>query len=221
MSNTLEELFYKYCNYESLDEIVDEDWYDWDDEKWDHGKILLFKKLQDKASEIVKNNPNMDWMDDLKTALIIHHVYYIEFMGDHVFDQTVRKAWEEKRPFHIDDEGKRIIVPNSLQNMFLESQDTHGLKKSELPAVRFGVSVWIWNEEHKNIVENSCQDLELFLERERAIFGKDVSFHVHKPGVATYRMFSQSTGSWVLYNDGHVEKEGSFTDVLNEVLSRF
>ena len=198
-------------------------------------------RFADHVNSLVKNDPDMEWMDDPKTALLVRHVLRLEEEEKNIFHPVVAKSLKRKKPFVLgkagdstidpinpfdiefepfDTEEKAIIGPCNAVKIDIAPEHSLGLTNEPLPVLKFHVSATVENEEHVNLVKDSCEDIELFLERERALFGHGVAMFLVLPNYAIFDIISHQSGSW---NFQYAQDfyEGSLAEMINVIFDRF
>ena len=198
MSSQLEHLFYAY----------------WNSDARNNHDSDAFRDLQDHAIEIVTDDPDMDWMDNITIATIVHHVLDIECDISIKFRKTLWTAVKENSKISIQNgSGDHIVSLCFDRREILEPEQSHLSIKDYIYVSIFGVEVRTKHKSDVVTVQNSYRYIERFLEQERRLFQKDLRIFFSIPYAPAGTIISQRAGEWMV--DGSFGGQpGSLADVL-------
>ena len=191
----------------------------WDDPERSF-ETQKFSDLQKHVNDLVKNDSDMDWMDDPKTALIVHHVLRIEEDKKFFYQPLVQQTLIRMHPFLLGYTG-RMIVGFDTGTKVLLPQQTHGLVNEPLPVAKLRVFAQVGRRKENDLFKERYEEIELFLERERNLVN-DMMIVTLYP--ATYyemhEVTSCQSGSWI-YRENEKDHEGSLSEIADMLLDKF
>ena len=199
----LEQLFYTYWNSDARNDCY-------------NGR---FQNLQEYASMIILNDPDMDWMDDPKTAIIIYHIIYMEL---NLMTTPEAKAWaslKENEIFVEKNNGKNPVLPYPIKQIALNKKESHDLVDEQINVEVISTYLLAENQQDVDKIKNSYLAIERFLEQQRRLFNTEVEFHAHNMIARMWSIIrSSQTGHWETLEQNGKKHTGSFQEICNHVL---
>ena len=192
--------------------------YYWSKKSRNNHTYAPFKNLQNKAVEIVNNDPDMNWMDDLKTAIILHHILYVEYAAENYNAEQLWRAIRNNKMFTTKSDGHDLISIVYVDDVVLGHDDSYSLVDDHVNLNTLGVYVDVRNDEDARDLEESYPAIERFLEQQRNLFGRTVQVTLETEAMPCVLVQSSRVGEWYSYDYDSDYHEGTLPEVMTVLI---